>query len=200
MSETAELFLFLEEGANPEADRVIQDFGDSESLLVWVPDGAAAATVAAAAVAAGTKLIELYRGFGLESAAQVIEAVDGRAAVGVAGFGFGTAAAGPIRESATIFVGHPSADPATHRFVRGGNGGAKTTAVAVPDSAAAVAVARELVEHGAELIELCGGASLLAARDVRAEVGDKVPVSLVSWPVDSLQRAAAFNAEFDATH
>ncbi|WP_378740336.1 DUF6506 family protein [Nocardia brasiliensis] len=200
MSEIVELFLFLEPGANPDEDRVVQNFGESESLLVWVPDGAAAAKVAAEEVARGVRLMELYRGFDLESAAQVIDAVDGRAAVGVAGFGFGTATARPIRDSATIFVGHPSADPTVHRVTRAHAGGGRTTAVAAPDSAAAAAVARELADQGAELIEICGGASLLAARDVRAAVGDRVAVSLVSWPVDSIERAAAFKAEFDAAH
>lgn len=193
-----ELFLFLEAGADPEHDRVVQDFGGSESLLVWVPDGAAAARVAAEQVAAGVRLIELYRGFDLVTAAPVIEAVDGRAAVGVAGFGFGGGPAGPVGDTATVFVGHPEADPAVHRVVRAHGDGRRTTAVAVPDAAAAVAVARELADRGTELIEVCGGASLTAARDVAVALGDRVSVSLVSWPVDSIERAAAFKAEFDA--
>ncbi|MBN6039545.1 DUF6506 family protein [Amycolatopsis sp. 195334CR] len=193
-----ELFLFLEAGADPERDRVVQDFGGSESLLVWVLDGAAAARVAAEQVAAGVRLIELYRGFDLVTAGLVIEAVDGRAAVGVAGFGFGGGPAEPVGDTATVFVGHPEADPAVHRVVREHGDGRRTTAVAVPDSAAAVAVARALTEQGTELIEVCGGASLTAARDVAVALAGRVPVSLVSWPVDSIERAAAFKAEFDA--
>ncbi|WP_414941237.1 DUF6506 family protein [Amycolatopsis sp. cmx-11-51] len=198
MSESVELFLFLEPGADPENDRVVQDLGEAEALLAWVPDGAAAARVASEAVASGVKLIELYRGFDLASAGQVVDAVDGRVAVGVAAFGFGTSTAHPIRDSATIFVGHPSADPARHRVVREHAGGGKTTAVSVPDSRTAVTVARQLVDDGAEVIEICGGTSLRVARDVAAAVGDRVPVSLVAWPVDSIERAAAFKAEFEA--
>ncbi|WP_083649748.1 DUF6506 family protein [Amycolatopsis sp. CB00013] len=161
-----------------------------------VPDGAAAAKVAAEAVADGARLMELYRGFDLASAAQVIEAVGGRAAVGVAGYG--APASRPIRDSATVFVGHPSADPAKHRLVREHAGGGRTTVVSVPDSPAAVRIARELADAGTEAIEICGGTSLTIARDVAAAVGDRVPVSLVAWPVDSIERAAAYKAEFEA--
>ncbi|GAB3745635.1 hypothetical protein GCM10027598_82560 [Amycolatopsis oliviviridis] len=196
MSETIELFLFLEPGADPDTDRVVQDLGDAEALLVWVPDGAAAAKLADEAVAAGVQLMELYRGFDLASAAQVIEAVDGRAAVGVAGFGI--PATQPIRDSATIFVGHPSADPARHRVVREHAGGGRTTAVSVPDSPTAVRIARELADAGTGLIEICGGTSLIVARDVATAVGDRVPVRLVTWPVDSIEPAAAYKAAFEA--
>ncbi len=196
MSENIDLFLFLEPGSDPETDRVVQDLGDAEALLVWVPDGAAAAKVASEAVADGARLMELYRGFDLASAAQVIEAVDGRAAVGVAGYG--VPAARPVRDSATVFVGHPSADPAKHRLVREHASGGRTTVVSVPDSPAAVRIARELADAGTRTIEICGGTSLTVARDVAAAVGDRVPVSLVAWPVDSIERAAAYKAEFEA--
>ncbi|AIG76399.1 Hypothetical protein AJAP_17655 [Amycolatopsis japonica] len=196
MSENIDLFLFLEPGSDPGTDRVTQDLGDAEALLVWVPDGAAAAKVAAEAVTDGARLMELYRGFDLASAAQVIEAVGGRAAVGVAGYG--APAPRPIRDSATVFVGHPSADPAKHRLVREHAGGGRTTVVSVPDSPTAVRIALELADAGTEAIEICGGTSLTIARDVAAAVGDRVPVSLVAWPVDSIERAAAYKAEFEA--
>ncbi|MEU3769912.1 DUF6506 family protein [Amycolatopsis keratiniphila] len=196
MSENIDLFLFLEPGSDPETDRVVQDLGDAEALLVWVPDGAAAAKVASEAVADGARLMELYRGFDLASAAQVIEAVDGRAAVGVAGYG--RPAARPVRDSATVFVGHPSADPTKHRLVREHANGGRTTVVSVPDSPAAVRIAQELADAGTGAIEICGGTSLTIARDVAAAVGDRVPVSLVAWPVDSIERAAAYKAEFEA--
>jgi hypothetical protein len=55
-------------------------------------------------------------------------------------------------------------------------GGLTTTFVAVPDRDAAVAAAVELVDDGAQTIELCGGfGSATAARVVEA-VGDRVPV------------------------
>ncbi|WP_280443937.1 DUF6506 family protein [Nocardia brasiliensis] len=201
MSQVDEVFLFLEPSANPTEDRYLQHLSESETLLVWVPDGAAAAEVAAEQVALGVQLFELYRGFDFESAAVVIEAVDGKAAVGVAGFSPGTATpARPPRKSATLLVGHPTADPDVHRSERTHAGGGSTTLVSVPDAAGAVKVARDLVDKGVELIEVCGGASLLAARDVRAAVGDRVPVSLVSWPFDSIERAAAFRAEFEESH
>lgn len=200
MSEVNDLFLYLQPGADPAVDRVVQDLGEAESLFVWVPDGATAARVAAEEVAAGVTLIELYRGFDLAAAGQVIEAVDGRAAVGLAGFAYGTTTGGPVRHSATIFVGHASADPAVHRLTREHADGSRTTAVSTADSQTAVAVAKELASQGVELIELCGGSPLTGARDVRAALGGGPAVSLVSWPFESLERVAAYKAAFEAEH
>ncbi len=63
--------------------------------------------------------------------------------------------------------GQPGADPVADRFVLEREG-QRTSLVPVPDESAA-AVALELVDEGAELIELCGGFGLAeAARVVEA--------------------------------
>ncbi|MGX7676648.1 DUF6506 family protein [Plantactinospora sp. DSM 117369] len=193
----AETFIFLEPGTDPAVDRVVVDNAGSHTLLVWAPDGSAAARVAAELAAAGVRLIELYRGFDLASAAQVIEAVDGRAPVGVAGaFGAGTAPRGSLKRSVTIYE-HPLANAATHRVVREHATGGWTAVIGAPD-ADLPQVAAELVDGGAELVEICGGTPLTTAARVREAVGDRVPVRLVSWPFESIEGAAAFKAAFDA--
>ncbi|MEO3924008.1 DUF6506 family protein [Micromonosporaceae bacterium B7E4] len=193
----AETFIFLEPGTDPAVDRVVLDNAGSRTLLVWTPDGPAAARVAAESAAGGVRLIELYRGFDLASAAQVIEAVDGRAPVGVAGaFGTGTAPRGPVKRSVAIYE-HPLANAAADRVVQEHPSGGWTAVVGAPD-ADVPQVAAELVDSGAELVEICGGTPLTTAARVREAVGDRVPVRLVSWPFESVEGAAAFKAAFEA--
>lgn len=194
---STEAFIFLEAGSDPSVDRVQVDDGKVASTFIWAPDAPAAARVAAELADGGIKLIELYRGFDLTSAAQVIEAVGGRAPVGVAGrLGAGTGSGGPTSRTATIYS-HPEADPATDRVVKEHPSGGWTAVVGAPDEAAAQ-VAVELVDRGAELIEVCGGTPLTIAARVRDAIAGRVPVTLVSWPLESLQGAAAYNAEFEA--
>lgn len=196
MAEFDEMFIFLEAGSDPAEDRVATEHSGIKTLLVWVPDGSAAARVAAEQAAAGVRLIELYRGFDLGSAAQVIEAVDGRAPVGVAGYGYGTAPLGDrIVNSATIYA-DPAADPATDRVVKIHDGGGRTTVVAAPDASAA-GVAVDLVEQGAELIEICGGSPLTTARRVQEAIGGRVPVSHVGYHFESFDGVAAYKASFE---
>ena len=196
MGEITETFLFLAAGADPAADRVVREHVGGTTLLVWVPDGAAAARVAAEQADAGVRLIELYRGFDLDSAARVIAAVGGRVPVGVAGYGFGSSpAARPIRDSVTIYHS-PGADPAADRILRS-HAGARTTVVAAPDDSAATAVAVDLVDRGVDLVEVCGGMPLTAARQIQDAIGGRVPVSLVSWPFESIDGVAAYKAAFE---
>ncbi|MER5772524.1 DUF6506 family protein [Streptomyces sp. NPDC001985] len=77
------LFLYLQEGADPAADRLERPDGSSRALFVAVPDPAAGAAVAAE-LAAEVQLIEVYGGFGPAGTAAVIEAVGGRVPVGAA--------------------------------------------------------------------------------------------------------------------
>lgn len=59
-------------------------------------------------------------------------------------------------------------------------GGLTTTIVAVPDRDTAVQVAAELVDAGAQYIELCGAfGPTMTARVIQA-VGDQVPVGSVT--------------------
>ncbi|SFB21177.1 hypothetical protein SAMN05216266_106151 [Amycolatopsis marina] len=194
----AEAFIFLQAGSDPVKDRVVHEHSGDRTLLVWVPDGQAAARVSAELAEAGVRLIELYRGFGLDAAAQVMTAVAGRAPVGVAGFAFGSPPVPEPGHSVTIYAA-PDADPAVDRVVRTHADGGSTTVVGAPDGAAAAAVAVELVGQGADLVEICGGTPLTAAGEVAAALDHRVPVSLVSWPFESIDGAAAYKAAFEAT-
>ncbi|PRY01656.1 DUF6506 family protein [Allonocardiopsis opalescens] len=196
MAEVGEMFIFLQNGADPVTDRVVHEHGGGRTLLVWAPDGAAAARVADEQVRAGVRLIELYRGFDLESAGEVIEAVDGRVPVGVAGYGFGTAP-GSIGHSVTIYA-DAEADPAVQRVVREHADGTRTTVLGAPNPAAAAQAAAELVDAGADLVEICGGTPLTTARHVQRALGGRAAVSLVAFPFESIDGAAAFKAAFEA--
>ncbi len=195
-----ETFVFLEAGSDAVVDRVAVDHAGGRTLLVWAPSASAAAQVAAELAEGGVRLIELYRGFDLTSATRVIEAVGGRAPVGVAGYGFGASPerGQTISRSATIYA-NPEADPAVDRVVKEHRGGGRTTVVAAPDASSAAKVAVELVEDGAELVEICGGTPLTTAEHVRAALKGRVPVSLVSWPFESIDGVAAYKAAFEAS-
>jgi hypothetical protein len=191
-----ELFLFLEPGSDPAMDRTAIEHRSGTTLLVWVPDGETAAKTASELVDGGVELVELYRGFDLGSAAKVIEAVVPRAPVAPSGYGFGAspAAGTKIRRSATIYD-NPEIE---QRVLQEHDEG--WTAVVGTSLERMTEVAKELVDQGAELIEICGGTPLTAAARVREAIGGKVPVSLVAWPVESLQGAAAFNSASEAAH
>lgn len=196
MTQYDELFLFLAGGASPDGDRVTHPANPS-TLLAWVPDGAAAARLAAEGAAQGVTLIELYRGFDLASAGQVIEAVDGRAPVGVASYGFAGTAASPVLDSVTIFAAG-EVDPDHDRVVREHRDGTRTTVLASPSGPATAREAARLVDEGADLVEICGGTPLSTAAAVHREIAGRVPVSLVSWPFESIDGAAAYKAAFEA--
>lgn len=192
-----EAFIFLAPGSDPSVDRVAVASAGTASVFVWAPDAAAAARTADELAEGGVRLIELYRGFDLASAGQVIDAVGGRSPVGVAGLvGPGRSVGLPIRRSATIY-GRPDADPAGERVMREHGGGAWTVVVGAPDSAYAD-LAAELVDRGAELVEICGGTPLTTAARVSAAVGKRVPVTLVAWPFESIDGVAAYKAAFEA--
>lgn len=192
MSEEANydgLFVFLEPGSNPAADRqVIEHSADSRTLLVWVPDAEKAAEVAASAVDEnGVRLVELYRGFDLRGAARVIERVVPRAPVAAASYERGTANT-EIRRSASIYE---STKPAKRVLQEHGDGWTVVVGASLeqmPD------VAEQLVDEGADLIEICGGTDLTAAAAVKQRLGDRAQVSLVSWPFESLEGAASYKA------
>lgn len=192
MSEYDEAFLFLA----PEAKKVERkslEHTAGTTALVWVPDAAAAAEVADELAAGGVRLIELYRGFDLASAAQVINAVDGRAPVGVA-----SGDVSGVRHTVTIYEDE-EVDPVSGRVVHHHADGGTTTVIGAKD-ADAEAVARAAVDAGAELIQVCGGAPLTTAARVAAAVGDRVRVGLVSWPFESITQVAAYKAAYEEAH
>lgn len=84
-----------------------------------------------------------------------------------------------------IYLGLGDEDPAVDRAVIG-RGDLTTTIVAVPDKETAVDVAVELVEAGAQSIELCGGFGTATAARVIDAVGDRVPVGAVTYGTESV--------------
>lgn len=190
-------FILLAPSANPTVDRHVIDNTGGRTLLAWVPDATVAARVAGALADGGVRLIELYRGFSLTMTAQVIDAVDGRAPVGVAGYSTGPLPAPATLRSATIYA-DPQADPSTDRIRQEHAGHGWTTVVAAPNDQAAQ-VADELVDAGTELIELCGGTPLTIAERVREAIGDRVSVTVVAWPFESIDGVAAYKAAFEAS-
>jgi hypothetical protein len=95
--------------------------------------------------------------------------------------------------------GQPGVDPVTDRFVIERDG-QRTTLVPVPDESAAAAVAVELVDSGVALIELCGGFSVQDAAAVIDAVAGRVPVGHVTFGLESVKGAAAYQAGFEAQH
>jgi hypothetical protein len=87
---------------------------------------------------------------------------------------------------------HPDADPVVDRHVVE-RGGVRTTLVPVAEAAEAPAVAEQLASEGVTLVELCGGFSLDAAARVAEAVGDRVAVGHVTFAVEAVHAAAAFN-------
>ncbi|MFC7547764.1 DUF6506 family protein [Plantactinospora sp. GCM10030261] len=183
---STELFLVLDADAAPGGERAaLSEMSD----VVWVADPATAATIAADGVRSGVRLIELYGGFGLTGARQVIRAVDGRAPVGVAGH------LAPPSGSSAVLIEDDTADPTTDRLVRRHPDGSRTSVIRVPRAAMAGIAAAE-VGDGAVRVELCGGTALVTAADVVDRVGPDADIALVTWPFESIRGAAAYAASF----
>ena len=94
---------------------------------------------------------------------------------------------------AFIYLGVGEEDPLVDRAVIE-RGGLTTTIVAVPDRAAAIDVARELVEGGAQSIELCGAFGPRWVAEVVEATGGRVPVGGVNYGMESVPRLAALFA------
>jgi len=184
------MFLVLAPGADPRSDRRVLAEPDHETLIVWVPDAAAAAEVAATEAAGSVRLIEMYGGYDVAAITEVTRAVDGRAAVGRA-VGVSSRPAVGARHTATIYEAPVDAASVTHELP----GGLRTDIRPAPDAETAVALARRLVAEGADLVEICGGTPIGTAAAVAAALGDQVAVTAVTWPFDALAPASAFAAE-----
>lgn len=72
--------------------------------------------------------------------------------------------------------------------------GFRTTIVPVPEESAAVQVAVELVDEGAQLIELCGIFGPVWAAKVIEATGGRVPIGSVAYGVESVPGLAALSA------
>jgi Family of unknown function (DUF6506) len=94
---------------------------------------------------------------------------------------------------AVIYAGLGEEDPQTDRAVIEA-GGLRTTFVAVPDEDAAVAVAVELVDAGAQTLELCGGFSARVLPNVVEATGGRVPVGQVRYGMEAIPGLAALFA------
>lgn len=74
----------------------------------------------------------------------------------------------------------PETDPKTDRMVIE-RGGMRSMVVAVPEQAAVVQVAVDLVAEGAQFIELCGGFEPLWAGRVIEATNGKIPIGTVGY-------------------
>ena len=86
---------------------------------------------------------------------------------------------------AFIYLGTGKEDPARERAVIE-HGGLTTTFVAVPDRSMAPQVAADLVNEGAQSIELCGAFGPLWTSRVIEATGGKVPVGAVTYGQESI--------------
>jgi hypothetical protein len=91
---------------------------------------------------------------------------------------------------AFIYRGTGEEDPAVDRAVVE-RGGLRTTFVAVPSEADAAPVAAELVDAGAQSIELCGGFGAGVLPDVVEATGGRVPVGQVRYGMEAIHGLAA---------
>lgn len=89
-----------------------------------------------------------------------------------------------------IYVQGPGTDPARDRVLVDGNG-LTTTIVAVPDQLAALKVAVELVDDGAQFIELSGSFGPVWAAKVIEAIGGRVPVGAVTYGTESIRALAS---------
>lgn len=90
------------------------------------------------------------------------------------------------------------ADPAIDRFERV-DARVRILVVFVPEPAAAVPVAADLVENaGVELIELDGGLGAIWAAKVIEATGGRVPVGAVMFGAESLAAAADYGTRYEA--
>jgi Family of unknown function (DUF6506) len=81
-----EAYIILENDSNPLRDRFEKIFDFQHTTFIPVPDETTGVEVAKELAHSRVGLIELYGGFTASAAAKVIEAVDGRVAVGVGSF------------------------------------------------------------------------------------------------------------------
>jgi len=90
-----------------------------------------------------------------------------------------------LKSWAFIYLGSGTEDPAVDRAVIE-RGGVRTTIVAVPEKAAAVPIALDLVESGVQAVELCGSFEPAWVRRVIEATGGRVPVGSVTYALDIL--------------
>lgn len=92
---------------------------------------------------------------------------------------------GEIAESWAFIYVRPGADPTADRFETE-RSGVRTTLVAVPEQAAAVQTAIDLVRSGVQVIELCSILGPTWAARVIEATGGRVPVGAVTYGAESV--------------
>ncbi len=90
---------------------------------------------------------------------------------------------------AFIYLGVGTEDPAIQR-AEIEHDGLRTTIVAVPTKAAVVTIALELMESGAESIELCGAFGPIWTARVIEALGASIPVGGVAFGMESVHALA----------
>ena len=80
-------FIYTAPGMPSDGKRDVVDSGSCKTVLVGVPDVAAAIPLAATLVDEGVQLIELCGGFGPAGSAMILEAVAGRVPIGSVAYG-----------------------------------------------------------------------------------------------------------------
>lgn len=94
-----------------------------------------------------------------------------------------------------ILYEFPGADAASDRFIHK-TATDEVTIVLVGDPIEIPSTAQQLSRAGAGLVELCGGVPLAIRAKVKAAVGPTTRVAAVSFGIESIVKAAAFNQAF----
>ena len=97
-----------------------------------------------------------------------------------------------IKNKALIYIDKES-DP---MVIEHGDSRIDIAAASKPSTAAKVA--NHLVQEGASLIELCGGASTNWLAEVSTAVSSTIPIGLVTYPFESLDTIAEYKARFES--
>jgi hypothetical protein len=89
------------------------------------------------------------------------------------------------------------ADP-TEKIVQTDHHGHRMTIVAVPTPESVTAVAVDAVNHGADVVELCGGFGPVWHSKVRHAVNGRAKVGAIGYGFESLTGAASYKERFAA--
>ena len=186
------LVISVRPGADPDVDRVVTEHEGSRTTLA-AADPSAIESTAVKGVDEGADRVELCGALGPLWHAKVLQAVGDRVPVGAVMFGFESLTGvadykarygSEFRHEAFIYI-QPGSDPAVDRAVTD-NEHSRSYYVAVPDAAAAPAVATQLVdEEGVHLIELYGGFQPVDAARVIDAIDARAPVGIPSYPDES---------------
>ncbi|MCW9705508.1 DUF6506 family protein [Fodinibius salsisoli] len=87
-TEEKEVFIILDEHADPQTDRIEERYEGGQVTYVAVSDTLQAVRLASKVAEDGATLIELYGGFDFETADTIHEVTNGDVPIGIATFGF----------------------------------------------------------------------------------------------------------------